>query len=609
MSNILTNNINPRSGNLITIGGINDKVSIAGTLSYEDVSNIDSVGIITAQSGIHVTGGSVGIGTDNPTNKLEVEGSAAVARFVGNRTDALGPRLSLAKSRGSTSGSATIVQDGDEIGQIMFKGADGTDADSTGAAIIARVNGTPGVNDMPGALTFLTTSDGTNSPTERMRLDSSGRLLVGLTSAMTTGSNDLRDTIQAVHTAGAQLLLGRNDDTAVTTNRLGEIAFLSNDNSGGDSYEVGASIRAEFDQTPNDGDKPTAIAFKNCSDGSSTLTERMRIDSSGRLLVNTTSAIVSGDEKRLQIVGATNAGAEIILGRDDTVVASGNVLGALKFYGNATDGTTYEEVGRIQCNAGGTHSDTSKPGELRFSTTADSSTTPTERAKITKEGYFKATTNNGTYSAGAGALEHQFVQTSASNWTLRVDNATSTPYGVVVYYSANNPNSSDYYFLYGLDNVSTRFYVRSDGGIGNFQSNNVDLCDEREKKNIVDLDSTWDCLKNWELKKFHYNEDADDSDLRYGVIAQQIATHCPEVIADWVKQQSKEEILDEDGNVVTPAQDEIVRMGVKEQQMMWMAIKALQEAQTRIETLETANASQAATIAALDARLTALESA
>jgi hypothetical protein len=28
-------------------------------------------------------------------------------------------------------------------------------------------------------------------------------------------------------------------------------------------------------------------------------------------------------------------------------------------------------------------------------------------------------------------------------------------------------------------------------------------------------------------------------------------------------------------------------MGVKEQQMMWMAIKALQEAQTRIETLET----------------------
>ena len=57
MSNILTNNINPRSGNLITIGGTNDRVSIAGTFTYEDVSNIDSVGIITARDGL-----------DTPTN-------------------------------------------------------------------------------------------------------------------------------------------------------------------------------------------------------------------------------------------------------------------------------------------------------------------------------------------------------------------------------------------------------------------------------------------------------------------------------------------------------------------------------------------------------------
>ena len=41
-------------------------VSIAGTVSYEDVTSIDAVGIITAQSGIQVTGGSVGIGLTNP---------------------------------------------------------------------------------------------------------------------------------------------------------------------------------------------------------------------------------------------------------------------------------------------------------------------------------------------------------------------------------------------------------------------------------------------------------------------------------------------------------------------------------------------------------------
>ena len=79
------------------------------------------------------------------------------------------------------------------------------------------------------------------------------------------------------------------------------------------------------------------------------------------------------------------------------------------------------------------------------------------------------------------------------------------------------------------------------------------------------------------------------------MIAQQVAEHCPEVISDWVKQKAKDAVLDDDGNVVTPAVEEVTRMAVKEQQMMWMAIKALQEAQTRIETLE-------AKVAALEAQ-------
>ena len=80
--------------------------------------------------------------------------------------------------------------------------------------------------------------------------------------------------------------------------------------------------------------------------------------------------------------------------------------------------------------------------------------------------------------------------------------------------------------------------IRSNGGIANFSGNNANLCDEREKKNIVSLDEKWDKVKSWELKKFHYNEDADTDDLRYGVIAQQIETVCPEVLTDWEKQSS-----------------------------------------------------------------------
>jgi hypothetical protein len=60
-----------------TTGTFSGNVSIAGTLTYEDVINVDSIGIITARSGIRVTGvgASVGIGTDDPTEKLHVIGN------------------------------------------------------------------------------------------------------------------------------------------------------------------------------------------------------------------------------------------------------------------------------------------------------------------------------------------------------------------------------------------------------------------------------------------------------------------------------------------------------------------------------------------------------
>ena len=41
----------------------NNQVSIAGTLTYEDVTNVDSTGIITAKSGVKVTGGEILVGS------------------------------------------------------------------------------------------------------------------------------------------------------------------------------------------------------------------------------------------------------------------------------------------------------------------------------------------------------------------------------------------------------------------------------------------------------------------------------------------------------------------------------------------------------------------
>ena len=80
-SNLRVDRILPSTGTEVGVGtatgsvALYGDVNIAGTLTYEDVTNIDSVGVVTARSGLHVTGGSVGIGTDNPLRKLDILGT------------------------------------------------------------------------------------------------------------------------------------------------------------------------------------------------------------------------------------------------------------------------------------------------------------------------------------------------------------------------------------------------------------------------------------------------------------------------------------------------------------------------------------------------------
>ncbi len=112
--------------------------------------------------------------------KLQIEGTDSAANTTAcsvsqNSNNTTGPRLMMAKSRGTSNGSSTVVQDGDELGIIDFAGADGTDAGTSAARITAKVNGTPGANDMPGSFTFSLTKDGASSTTERLTLLETGQ--------------------------------------------------------------------------------------------------------------------------------------------------------------------------------------------------------------------------------------------------------------------------------------------------------------------------------------------------------------------------------------------------------------------------------------------------
>jgi len=375
------------------------------------------------------------------------------------------------------------------------------------------------------------------------------------------------------------------------------------------SFVIGAGSTASPSLSPT-GDSNTGIFFPAADtiafgEGGA---EVARFDSSSRLLVGTTAsqAVGTAAQANFQVAGTSvggdyhisayqfnnnTDGGYLVLGSSRgtsvgsyTVVQNGDNLGRIIFAG--ADGTNFQSRGAwISCDVDGTPGSGDMPGRLIFSTTADGASSPTERVRILSGGGFRATTT-GSYE-NTSAAHHEFVTTGNNNIMniYHTDSNGGNCGGLYLKFTNAAPNGTGLAFRFD-DNAAMRFIVRTNGGIANYQSNDSNLCDEREKKNIEALDSTWNCLKEWELKKFHYNEDDDADNKRYGVIAQQVANHCPEVISEWIKQEAQEAKLDEEGNEIEPAKEEIVRMGVKEQQMMWMAIKALQEAQTRIETLE-----------------------
>jgi hypothetical protein len=117
--------------------------------------------------------------------QIEATNSNAIMSIISAGTADAGRAgtLSLGRHRNATvGGTPTIVQSGDTIGAICFAGGDGTDMLTKGAAIACQVDGTPGANDMPGRLVFSTTADGASSPTERMRINSAGQVLISCTS-------------------------------------------------------------------------------------------------------------------------------------------------------------------------------------------------------------------------------------------------------------------------------------------------------------------------------------------------------------------------------------------------------------------------------------------
>jgi len=130
----------------------------------------------------------------NSTNSpfIQLEGNdnneSALAIIQDFNANTQGAQLILAKNNSQTIGSNVLIDNGDICGTVSFQGSDGSQF-LEAAAINANIDGTPGANDMPGRLVFRTTADGGSSPTERMRISSTGSVLFSTdTEASITGA-------------------------------------------------------------------------------------------------------------------------------------------------------------------------------------------------------------------------------------------------------------------------------------------------------------------------------------------------------------------------------------------------------------------------------------
>jgi hypothetical protein len=133
-------------------------------------------GPTTARTNFLIAGQSCGFQIEG-TTLAGTSGRHANMSIVRSSANVNGPLFYMGKSRGANIGDNVIVVSGDQTGAMYFVGNDGINFIES-SSIRTFIDGTPNTNDMPGRIVFYTTSAGSSSGTERMRIDSSGNVVV-----------------------------------------------------------------------------------------------------------------------------------------------------------------------------------------------------------------------------------------------------------------------------------------------------------------------------------------------------------------------------------------------------------------------------------------------
>ncbi len=468
--------------------------------------------------------------------------------------------------------------DGGRESKLKFKGEQSGGELSTLAQIEASHDGT--ADDQKGDLIFKTNdgSDGA-SPTERLRIDSDGSIL---TATLGTDNVHLGEGAGASIASGAinNVAIGKNALTSMTTSdfntAVGMIAATAV-TTGQRNTALGYGAL----QTDTQGSRNVALGFnslgtQNFTSATDSYNIGIGYDAGGAVTTGTHNTFVgalAGDatDDGIQNVAVGKSALTSNCGDNNTAVGlealrdtTGSVNTAIgKNSGNAiTSGSKNTIIGSYTGNGGGLDIRTSSNNIVL----SDGDGNPRINVNSNGDSYIKQNLRVGTVAAGNGVVD--------------LNGRTGT------------------YVVDYIDSAGTRrmVVVAGSGDLQNVNNSYGAISDVKLKENITDAASQWDDIKALTVRKYSMKADNLEAPNQLGVIAQELEA------AGMNGLVSEAPDMDADNNDLGTT-----TKAVKYSILYMKAVKALQEAMTRIETLEAQNTTQATQIADLITRVTALE--
>jgi hypothetical protein len=559
MSQLEVDKIIPQSGTTLTIGDSGD------TISFADGATL---AIDTNTLAIDSTNNRVGIGTSSPDRILHLEGALPIIK--GTDTDGGYGELSFNAGRinikaddGNNVATSyiTFEVDGSEHARIDSSGNVGIGTSSPSSynsladnLVVGTTSGDNGITIATGTANGgrIIFSDNTASPfrgafeydhstdsmitytsgTERMRIDSSGRV-------------GIDETDNSTYVLGKKLVIGDLDNNdgltlkAIDSTDTNYLAFADTDNGAG-SYAGFAGY------SHNDN------SFRI---GTSSL-ERMRIDSSGNVGIGTTSTQAKLHIMKTDVGALNNSNADMIMIENSTAGIT---------IGSATTGEGHIHFSDSgDADVGGIsyfHNDNS----LKIRVNA------ADRMLILNNGdiFFSNTTET---AIGNGSTDGKMID-NADGARLRSSRASTSTREHLVFY---NPNS-------GVGSITTS---------GSSTSYNTSS-DYRLKENVVEISGATERLKQLQPKRFNFIADADTT--VDGFLAHEVSSIVPEAITGTHNEvqvwEEGEELpegvsvgdnkLDSEGNTIP------VYQGIDQSKLVPLLVATIKELEARITALET----------------------